>query len=248
MNNKLKNVAVVTYTTSNYSDAWPAYFGQLNKHLGKIKSYVLSDFGSNKKYDFKEHVLIEHSDTESYYKQYTQGLSKIEENFVIYSQEDFFLYDQVDHNLLENYVNFMQNSNYDYIRLIRCGFNTSLDKRVVNDLFEVDMHSNDAFSMQATLWKKERLNELYMHVKSNKWLEGKHWNIGCIELGIKGLFAWNGEAKIGKYHYDSKVWPYCCTAINKGQWNLHEYPKQMNEIIKNYCIDVTKRGVRNSQK
>lgn len=240
----LKNVAAVTYTTSKYIDAWPAHFGQLTKHLGGIKSYVFSDNGSGEKFDFAGHTLVEHDDAAEYWFQYVRGLDRVVEDYVVYLQEDFFLYADVDHRLLERAVEFLKNSDYDYVRLIRCGFETPLDRHVGNNLFEVHMDTNDAFSMQATLWKKDRMRQLYQHVKSPKWLEGRHWDKGCRDIGIKGVFMWNGEPKVGKYHYDSRTWPYICTAINKGQWNLFEYPEQMERIIEEYGIDVTKRGVR----
>jgi hypothetical protein len=243
----LKNVAAITYTTSKYADAWSAHFGQLSKHLGGLRSYAFSDKGSAEKFDFKEHVLIEHDDTLPYHKQYLNGLDQVNEDYVVYLQEDFFLYDDVNHDLLAKHVEFLQNTDYDYVRLIRCGFETPLDRHVENNLFEVHMDTNDAFSMQATMWKKDRMRQLYDHVKSDKWLEGPHWNKGCLEIGIKGVFAWNGEPKIGKYHHDSKTWPYISTAINKGQWNLFEYPLQMEKIIEEYNIDVSKRGVRKAQ-
>ncbi len=240
----MKNVAAITYTTSKYADAWPAHFGQLSKHLGGIKSYVFSDKGSDAKFDFSKHTLVEHYDAAPYWVQYTTGLDFVKEDYVVYLQEDFFLYADVNHEMLQKYVNFLEKSDYDYVRLIRCGFETPLDKHVGNNIFEVHMDTNDAFSMQATLWKKESIRKLYAHVKSEKWLEGPHWDRGCREVGIKGTFCWSGEPKVGKFHYDSKVWPYCCTAINKGQWNLHEYPIQMEQIVEEYNIDVSIRGVR----
>jgi hypothetical protein len=242
--NELSNVACITYTTSKYADAWPIHFGQLDKHLKGIKSYVFSDFGSEHKFNFGAHRLVEHDDAEPYWNQYTKGLHHVEEDYVIYLQEDFFLYNDVNHALLHNAIKFLQNSDYDYVRLIRCGFQTPLNKHVKDNIFEVDMSTDDAFSMQVTLWKKNRLDELYLHVKSEKWLEGPHWNKGCRELEIKGTFSWNGEPKVGKYHYDSIIWPHVCTAINKGQWNMDEYPMVMKNLMFEYNVDVSKRGVR----
>lgn len=240
----LDEVCCITYTTSKYADLWPCHFGQLSKHLGGLKSFVLSDYGSGNVFDFKEHVLIEHDDNAPYWKQYVQALDKIEEDYVIYLQEDFFLYDDVNHKLLERALEFLKSSDYDYVRLIRCGYQTPLDRHVKDNFFEVDMATPDAFCMQATLWKKRRMRQLYTHVASQKWLEGEHWNVGARQIGIKGVFTWNGESKRGKFHYDSVVFPYVCTAVCKGQWALDEYPETMARLIKEYNIDVTKRGVR----
>jgi hypothetical protein len=240
----LEEVACVTYTTSKYSDIWPIHFGQLTKHLGGIKSYVLSDKGSGEKFDFRDHQLIEHDDNDPYYLQYTNGLDQIKEEYVIYLQDDFFLYDDVDHTKILNVLDFLKNSSYDFARMIRCGYQTPLDMHVKDVFYEVDMQTSDAFSMQATMWKKSRMRDLYTHVKSTKWLESEQWNLGCRNLGIKGTFTWAGESQIGKFHYDSTIWPYICTAICKGKWALDEYPEIMNRLIKEYNVDTSIRGVR----
>jgi hypothetical protein len=242
----LDNVACVTYTTSKYADVWPMYFGQLNEHLNGIKSYVLSDFGSGKIYNFAEqgHTLIEHDDAEPYWAQYTRSLDLIPEDYVVYCQEDFFLYADVNRDLLQKALDFLENSDYDYVRLIRCGYQTPLKDHVKDNFFEVDMATQDAFSMQATLWKKSRMRQLYTHVASQKWLESEAWNVGARQIKIKGVFTWNGEPQVGKFHYDSIIWPYCCTGINKGQWNMDEYPEIMKNLVKKYNVDVSIRGVR----
>jgi hypothetical protein len=240
----LDNVACVTYTTSKYADVWPIHFGQLTKHLGGLKSYVFSDKGSSSKFDFKEHQLIEHEDSDPYWKQWIDGLKHVDEQYIIYLQDDFFLYDDVKHEFIAKYRDFLANNDYSYVRLIRCGYETPLDRHICDNIFEVHMNTADAFSQQATLWKKNDFIKLYDHVKSIKWLEGEHWNVGCRELGIKGTFCWLGEAKRGAFHYDSKVFPYVCTAINRGQWNCDQYPETMARLLKEYNIDVTKRGVR----
>lgn len=240
----LDNVACVTYTTSKYADVWPMYFGQLNEHLNGIKSYVLSDFGSSQKFDFTGHTVIEHDDVEPYYVQYVSGLSHVKEDYIIYLQDDFFLHSDVSHDEIAKCVEFLETHPHDFVRLLRCGYETPLDRHVMNGFFEVHEDTSDIFSMQSTLWKKSRFIELYKHVKSQKWLEGRHWEDGCREIGIKGVFVWRGEKQIGKFHYDSVIWPAVCTGINRGQWNMDEMPDVMNRLVKKYNIDTSVRGVR----
>jgi hypothetical protein len=240
----MKDLCVITYTTSKYKDVWPMHFGQLSKHLHGIKSYVLSDHGSGELFDFKEHKLIEHDDSDPYWKQYTDALKVIPERYVIYLQEDFIMFAKPNTYRLQRYKEVLDQGKYDYVRLIRCGYQTPLDRPAGEDLYEVHMETNDAFSMQATMWNKERLHELYTRVKSEKWLEAEHWNIGCRELNIRGVFCYNGEQKIGSFHYDSLVWPYVCTAINRGKWNIDQYPQTMKEMFETYSIDPNVRGIR----
>lgn len=242
----LKDVACVTYTTSKYADVWPMYFGQLTKHLNGIKSYVLSDFGSGQVFDFKEHEIIEHNDNTPYWKQFIDALTKLHEQYkyIIYLQEDFILHKNVDHEKIAHARDFLKSTSYDFVRLLRCGYETPLDRHIRDGYFEVHQDTSDIFSMQSTIWNRDRFHQLYTHVKSQKWLEGRHWEEGCRKININGVFVWKGESKIGKFHYDSSIWPAVCTAINRGQWNMDEMPEVMNRLVKKYNIDTSIRGIR----
>ena len=88
----MSNIALVTYTNSNLRDVWPVYFGQVDKHLSGIKSYVFSD---EKPEISSSHNIILYDNSDPYYVQYSTSMESVEEDFVIYSQEDFVLYDTV---------------------------------------------------------------------------------------------------------------------------------------------------------
>ncbi len=238
------NVAIVTYTTSRYSDVWAMHFGQLSQHAASLKSYAFSDEESLPLWKFSDHELVCYKNSEDYWSQYTKCLQSVSEDFMIYSQEDFILFSDVDLESLEKYKKFLSESTYDYVRLIRCGYSTPLTNHVREDIYEVDMKTSDAFSMQATLWKKSSLQKLYKEVKSKLWLESEAWNDGARRLGIRGTFIYNNERKIGAFHYDSKIYPYVCTAINRGKWNVDQYPEVMASLFKKYSVDPAVRGIR----
>jgi hypothetical protein len=40
------------------------------------------------------------------------------------------------------------------------------------------------------------------------------------------------------------VYPYIATAIIKGKWNLSEYPIELGDLLSEYKIDKSIRGVR----
>lgn len=240
----LQDTALITYTTSKYSDVWNMHFGQLSQHASKIKSYAFSDQDSKDIWNFSSHHLVQYVESDPYWKQYLGCLESVSENYVIYSQEDFILFSEVNYEAISRYKDFLSNSSYDYVRLIRCGYSTPLSSHVANDIYEVDMSTNDAFSMQATLWKKSSIQKLYHHVKSQKWLESDAWNSGARDCKIRGTFVYNGEPKVGAFHYDSIIWPYVCTAINRGKWNVDQYPEVMKLMFQKYNVDPTVRGIR----
>jgi hypothetical protein len=237
----MKKISLITYTNSAMEDAWPIYFGQLDLHLSEITSFVFSNTDSK---HFKNHTCIKYTNSDPYYKQYLECLEGVSDDYVIYSQEDFFLYDDVTLESIQKYCDFLENSDYSFVRLIRAGYQTPLNNHVIDNLYKVDVNTSDAFSMQPTLWKKEKLIELYTAARSEKWYEAKHWNDACRKLGTVGVFTYNGEEKRGKFHYNSTVFPYTCTGINKGKWNMNEYGDFLNKMFKKYNVDPKTRGVR----
>ena len=238
---KKEPIALVTYTHTNCKDVWPVYFGQLEEHLKGISSVA---FSNEPPKDFENHKWIKYNDDDLYYTQYLSCLKEVNEDFIIYSQDDFFLYGDVHSDNLQKYVRELKNSDYSFVRLIRAGYSTPLNRHVREDMYEVNTNTSDAFSMQATLWKKDAIINLYNHVKSEKWLEGEHWNEGCRQLNVKGTFVYNQEEQRGKFHYDSLVFPYVCTGIVKGLWNTNEYPEVMSHLIEKYNVDTSIRGER----
>ena len=239
-----KKIALVTYTNSVMSDVWPLYFGQLDKHAPELKSYVFCDSFDKNSACLKNHNLLQYNNSDHYYKQYMGCLERVEEDYIIYSQEDFFLYDSINYKKIHEYCDFLDRSDHSFVRLIRAGYRHGLDVHAERDLWEVDINSDDAFSMQVTLWKKSQIKKLYDNVKSEKWLEADHWNVGCRDSNISGVFCYNGENKKGKFHYDSLVYPYTCTGINRGKWNINEYGDFLLKMFKVYNIDPDRRGLR----
>lgn len=238
------DITLITYTNSVMKDVWPLYFGELAINLDTcISSYVFSDSNVDIYENTNTKTCLYNND-DPYYTQYLSCLEKVKQNYVIYAQEDFFLYDKVDYKKIIQLKDILDNSNYDYIRLIRAGYNTPLNKSEFKDLYKVDMGSNDAFSMQVTMWKKDSLVKLYKDCKSVKWLESSDWNESARNTGIQGLFYYNGEEKAGKYHYSSSIYPYVCTGVNKGMWNVNEYKEFLFDMFQKYNIDPDERGMR----
>jgi hypothetical protein len=235
----MKNCAIVTYTNSSCKDVWPIYFGQLKKHAPNLKSYVISDVNPN----IEGVEFLEYNNSDPYYVQWLNAMKFINEEYIIYAQEDFIVYDDVDFKKLESYIEFLKANNYSYVRPIRCGFDSSLVK-IENNLYDVNQKSDDIFQMQITLWKKQDFVNVYEWTGSVKWFESPVWREVCRELNIKGAFTYYGEPQRGKYHYDSSVFPYVCTAVSRGKWNMNEYPKELGHLFSVYNVDPLIRGIR----
>jgi len=249
----MKSISLVTYTNSVMKDVWPVYFGQLDKHFNIKKSFVFSDVDCS---DYKNHTFLKYDNGDPYYKQYLGCLEDVSDDFIIYAQEDFFLYGDVNKHKLQEYVKFLkENEQYSFVRLIRCGYveatrgQHDIDGHVIDDMYEVNVNSTDSFSMQPTIWRKDKLKKLYSHVQSEKWFEGENWFSSCRELDIRGVMIYNGEERCASdsLHYNSSIFPYTCTGICRGRWNLQHYKAFLGEMFEKYNIDPNDRGMRYSR-
>jgi hypothetical protein len=64
-----------------------------------------------------------------------------------------------------------------------------------------------------------------------------------VGSGMDFMARMGDEKRRGAYHYDSFVYPYVATAINKGKWNLNEYTEELNPIFAEYNINPFERGM-----
>lgn len=239
----MDNICFVTYTHSNCLDLWKPYFDSLDEYSKNVKSYVLSDKISD---EFENHRFFMYDDNLNYCNEFVKVLKSIKEDYFIYMQEDFILYDFIDKEKIEYYKKILDKSKFSFVRLLKCGDVT--ETCVIDNLYLISQinkphNSINSFSMQPTLWKKEDFIKLYE--KSNCLKFGENWTyINTMnELKINGLYCYYKENKRGMNHFDSNVFPYIATAIVKGKWNYSEYKKELDIIFKKYNIDMNKRGM-----
>jgi len=234
---ELNNLAYVTYSHSNHADVWQMYADQLGKHAPKLPHYAFLDTSS----EVFENVHV-YKDEDPYYRQYLTGLEKVEEEYLVYLLEDFILYDDVNVADMQKALEFLeQYPEYSYVRLIRSGVieSTSLG----SGFYEIGSGSQNVYSMQASIWRKDHLVKLYNTARVD-WIrnEAEH-DPAYRELGMRGVYMYMGEPKRGMTHYDSSVFPYVSTALVKGKWNFMEYQKELEPLLQKYDIDALTRGV-----
>ena len=96
------------------------------------------------------------------------------------------------------------------------------------------------FSIQPTIVTKEVFLTTLNNVgELNIW----EFEQAIPSTGRDFMVKIGGEKKRGLYHYDSLVFPYIATAINKGKWNLNEYMSELNPMFEEYNINPFERGM-----
>ena len=207
-NEFLKSVAMLTYSHSSFNDVLDIYFIQLTKYFPQINGYLLidkpfPDVPSN-------HKVIYYDNNVYYCKHILNALNSINEDYIIYMQDDYFLIDEPKINILNESLSKIISENLDFIRLIRTGD----DKIDLDNIFhEISTNSKFLFSTQATIWKKKSLYRLidYSYNKyptDNIWESELRLNEVALKFKIKGKFLYKNENKRGECHWDSNYFPY----------------------------------------
>lgn len=234
----MNNLTLLTYTHSKTIDIHPIYFDRIDKYFNIDKHVVLCDIHL----EFPNIVSRTYSNRDEYYKHMIEGLYQVKTNYVIYSQEDYFLYDFVDKYRIENLIKILdRDTDISFIRLINSGIDF-LPIAYNEELVYIPTDHNYFFSTQISIW---RVTDLIKMFESSKvptiWDEPKN-SIYLKQLGKIGLCVTDKGRKVGG-HYDSTIYPYIATAIIKGKWNDSEYSRELTTIYKQYNIDKTLRGV-----
>ena len=160
-----------------------------------------------------------------------------DEEIVIFCHEDMFLYKKPDFITINQYIDLINNEKCSLIKLIRA----------FEDLKKTNLHEKlfinpdkQLFSIQPTLIKIKTLKYIYKTVPGNNIWEfeantSRKYLNNLISLCS---FDVNFDKKRGKFHYDSSIYPYICTAVIKGKWNFKEYKKELYEIFYNKKFNI----------
>ena len=94
----------------------------------------------------------------------SDSLKKINNKYILYSQEDFILYDNVEEDRFYSLLNFLDNSDFSFLRLMKSGINEGnpgklLDKQL--GIYEVPQNCTYLYCLQASIWNRKDLIKLY---------------------------------------------------------------------------------------
>jgi hypothetical protein len=214
-----------------YLDSYETYFDGVN-HVVLVNSPINDDRITEVIYD----------DNSDYYEQMLLGLSKIDTDYVIYSQEDCILYDLVDKNLITKYIDLLNNDkDIMFLRLINSGL-LGTEKDYNDEFVIIDSDNQYYFSCQITIWRKSVLEQT-LKLSKPKFISEEPKNSPYLKsLNGLGLCTKIVGEKVGG-HYNSLIYPYIAVAVLRGKWNFTEYGDKLEVLLTKYNIDKNKRGI-----
>ncbi len=227
------SVPIIVYTHTDMKDIWPMFFGQLKKYIGDTKIYVAVNTDDTQ---ISDYIRIIYDDTKQYTERWKDILDKVEEETFMFMHEDMILFDKLNFQLLEKYVGYVNDEMLDSVKLILAG--DRFEQWPIDNTLVTNQYSK--FSIQPTITRKDIFKEKVNGVSPlNIW----QFEEAITTTGRDFMVKIGGEKKRGLYHYDSLVFPYIATAINKGKWNLNEYMDELNPMFEEYNINPFERGM-----
>ena len=113
----MTNFCIIVNTVSNCSDLWEMFFSQLEKHYPKNNVYVFTDDGNGIPDTYR---VILYNKKDNFRTQYLSCLKSVKEDFLLYLNEDYILYDNVKTEIMNEYISILANDDaISFIRLTR---------------------------------------------------------------------------------------------------------------------------------
>lgn len=250
MKNK-NEIALIINTISKNSDIWKPFFDSIERYVSKeffSKKYVFVDEDLSS--IPQDYDVIKYDPGQTYKEQFCSCIGSVDQEYCIYISEDYILYSSIDETTINQFKEVLNRENFlSFIRFMRGGVYDGPFKEHLNNLYRVPIDKEYFYTNQAALWRTKDLKKVHdlgpnLHIANKDWRNSFEYQATkvCNEMKMQGLFCHYGESKRGLYHYDSKVFPHISTALVKGKWNMSEYPEKMSNLIKEYKINIMKRG------
>jgi hypothetical protein len=238
----MNDFALFTWTNTEYDDLFSVYFGNIKKYFNDLtKSYVAIDKLSDKISD--DHIQLVNDENNTYCERIISCLDYIEEEYILYAQEDFILYDNVNFQEFSKCFEFLKSSDYSCIKLLRSG-SDSLEIKKSENIYQSCKELSAVH--QSLIWKKKDFIEIILNLNPRTIRDFEfNSNASYImnRLGYKSCFYFHKDSPSRGGHYDSIVFPYTATSISAGKWNMTEYSNEINQFSTEYNIDLNKRGI-----
>jgi hypothetical protein len=178
-----------------------------------------------------------YDETKSYTERLSESLEQINEEVFLFTHEDMILFDRPNYEYLQKYHSYVIDKKVNSIKLVYAGDGGGIEAECDDTLV---FNEFSKFSIQPTIISKNILLQIASNVGAlNIW----DFENAIVGSGMDFSAKRGDEKKRGIYHYDSFVYPYVATAINKGKWNITEYQNELNPIFEEYSINPFDRGI-----
>ncbi|MFQ3548801.1 MAG: hypothetical protein SNJ70_03510 [Armatimonadota bacterium] len=241
MKNFLENFAILVNSTDSFEDCWQPFFKLFNTFWQNCEVPIYLNTES-KEFSYPNLNIICTKVGNNYRKKgrppwgwcLIECLKSIEEDYILYLQEDYFVYDNINTEILYQLIDILSNVSWSHqdcshIGLTHFGSHSPFHLTEFPMLWEIDRNANYRLSLQAGLWKKESLIK-YINERDTGW--------NFEEIGSKRSRQYKERFLTVNRHIfnpnNELIIPYIHTGIIRGKWN----EEAVVELFKQHNIEV----------
>lgn len=160
-------------------------------------------------------------------------LQSLKTEFIIILQNDMFLYDQVDFDMMQYYIETMkQNPRTVSLRLARGGLSQNSPMQFTHELYTFSNDEEYPFCLYYTIWRRDALMEIISFAQ-----DANQANQLCKQNNLHCIFAYNdNDTKRGMYHWENKYFPFMNSGYANDQWNILEYGIEIENLKREYNL------------
>ena len=229
------SISILVNTTDSFEDCWVPFFTLFKNfwpsYSGKIYlNTETKDFSySGLNIVCIKNGLINHTWSQCL----IYALDTIEEDLLIYMQEDYFLDYAVNIHELSRFLSVFKRGNYDCLHLTnQCNQGPFIDIIGENRIWEIPRGVRYRASTQAAIWRKEALSSILVPWE-NGW-EFERFGSKRSNIYLSKVVCVNQDL-YGSH--EKSVISYVFTGIIKGKWNKAVVECfQFNNIVVNYTL------------
>jgi hypothetical protein len=237
----MRDLALFCWSHTSYRDLLPAFISRFVRHCPVVtQGYVALEEACE--LNLAPFWQLLSSEKLPYWQRLINNLSAVKEEFILYCQEDFILYDRVNTDELERVLKWGGVSGVTCTKLLRSGpdhLSVPLSHRLYQSSAEL------AAVHQATIWKRSELMKLVDACKPmsvRDFEKNQLASKAMTTLGMQSCFYFHEQSPLRGGHYDSLIFPYTATAVSAGKWNTTEYGQEIQSIAQEYNLALEQRG------
>lgn len=232
--------SILVNTTDSYEDCWQPFFKLFSKYYPGYNGRIyLNTEKKEFKFDGLNIISVKNNLIgETWSKCLKYALETIEEEIILYLQEDYFFNGFINNDLINDYSLLIEQKKADCIHLTPFASNGPFNSSKHPGLLKYDKKAAYKMSLQASLWRKNYMDK-YLKIHENAW-----------QFEVFGTRrAWRNEEDIYIHNFNTNpisIIPYIPTGIIKGKWSKNAVYElfKMNEFKINY----DERGFYNPHK
>lgn len=236
----LNRYAVFVNTTDSFDDCWVPFFTLFKKYWPNFNGNIyLNTESKSFQFDGLNIISIQNSKfilnkKLTWSECLIGGLKSIDEDIILYMQEDYFLKSNVEFNKVNEIFNIMVKNDIDCIHLTDQNSPGPFQVSQFKDLWKIDNSALYRVSCQAAFWKKDVLIS-YIRPYESPWQFEKFGTKRSKKLNHE-MFTLNREIYMLS---SNEIMPYVFTGIIKGCWKKEVVKLfEVNDIY----VDFSRRG------